>query len=116
MRGRWEFGRGVSDRTFLETCLRTEGLTRIRTDETDLRTDKSKNNDEIQGSFTAFRMTTKDKRTADERTPDKRTADERTAKKFSTTVLKQALRKGAEDAVGASSSRVGFHPLTRTRS
>jgi hypothetical protein len=109
--GRWEFGRGVSDRMFLETCLRTEGLTRIRTDETDLRTDKSKNNDEIQGSFTAFRMTTKDKRTADKRTADKRTADERTAKKFSTTVLKQALRKGGEDACGSILFSCGVSPV-----
>ena len=45
----------------LRTCLRTEGLTRICTDETDLRTGKSKNNDEIQGSFSPFRMTTKNK-------------------------------------------------------
>jgi hypothetical protein len=37
--------------------LRTEGLTRIYTDETDLRTGKSKSNGEIQGSFTSFRMT-----------------------------------------------------------
>jgi aspartate/methionine/tyrosine aminotransferase len=44
----------------LRTCLETEGLTRICTDETDLRTDKSRDNDEIQGSFTPFRMT-KDK-------------------------------------------------------
>ena len=39
------------------SCTKTEGSTRISTDETDLRTGKSKNNDEIQGSFTAFRMT-----------------------------------------------------------
>jgi hypothetical protein len=52
---------------FLRTCLKTEGLTRIYTDETDLRTGKSKNNAEIQASFTGpaagprFRMTTKNK-------------------------------------------------------
>jgi aspartate/methionine/tyrosine aminotransferase len=45
----------------LRTCLETEGLGRIFTDETDLRTDKSKDNDEIQESFTPFKMTTKDK-------------------------------------------------------
>jgi hypothetical protein len=42
----------------LRTCLKTESLTRICTDETDLRTGKSRNNDVIQGSFTPFRMTT----------------------------------------------------------
>jgi hypothetical protein len=75
----WEFGRGVSDRMFLETCLRTEGLTRIRTDETDLRTDKSKNNDEIQGSFTAFRMTTKDKeqQTKEQQTKEQQKSSQR---------------------------------------
>jgi hypothetical protein len=34
---------------------RTEGLTRIGTDETDLRTGNSK--DEMQGAFATFRMT-----------------------------------------------------------
>jgi hypothetical protein len=48
------------------------------------------------------------------------TKDKRTAKKFSTTVLKQALRKNRllererRMLVGASSSRVGFHALTRS--
>jgi hypothetical protein len=42
----------------LSSCVqKTESLTRIYTDETDLRTGKSKNDDEIQGSFTSFRMT-----------------------------------------------------------
>ena len=41
----------------LRSCLKTEGSPRICTGETDSRTDKSKSNDEIQGSFTTFRMT-----------------------------------------------------------
>jgi len=41
----------------LRSCLKTEGSPRICVGETDLRTDKSKSNDEIQGSFTPLRMT-----------------------------------------------------------
>jgi len=43
-------------RLLFEDLLKTDGLPRIGTDETDLRTGKGK--DEIQGSFAALRMTT----------------------------------------------------------
>jgi hypothetical protein len=42
----------------LESCPE---LTRICTDETNLGKGKPKSNDEIQGSFTPFRMTTQNK-------------------------------------------------------
>ena len=51
-------GRAGRTRAFLGDCPKTEGRPRIFTDETDLRTGKSDSKDEIQGSFTAFRMTT----------------------------------------------------------
>jgi hypothetical protein len=35
----------------VRACPGTEGLTRIGTDETDLRTGKTRSNDEIQGGF-----------------------------------------------------------------
>jgi len=41
----------------LRSCLETEGAPRICTGETDLKTGKSKSNDEIQGSFAALRRT-----------------------------------------------------------
>ena len=47
----------LSSTNSLRSCLKTKGLTRICTDETDLKTDRSKNNNEIQGSFTPFGMT-----------------------------------------------------------
>src|SRR5882757_6727972 len=69
----------------LRICLKTEGLTRIYTDETDLRTGKSKNKDKIQGSFMGpaagppFRMTTKNEEQRKKQPAEKR----------STTVFKQ---------------------------
>jgi hypothetical protein len=41
----------------LRICIKTEGLTRIHTDETIKNGQKAKSNSEIQGSFTSFRMT-----------------------------------------------------------
>jgi hypothetical protein len=93
----------------VRTGAKTQGLTRICTDETDLRTGKS--NDEIQGAFTPFRMTTRTA-TGDDPKQERQNDELEERQTVSAAVFGQVLRDKAGSALECSNHfAAGIKPI-----